>query len=326
MDYNTRRNIAELGPAENIQQTFLISQPQLRTTNRGDLYIAAFLSDKTGKLNGRMWQASHEIYNSLPQEGFVWVSGRTEMYQGSLQMVINAIKPIDTADVDMAEFLPCTSKDIPTMFERLKELLKAVKNPHLQRLCQAFLADSKLMSLFCKAPAAISLHHGYIGGLLEHTLSLLESATRILPNYPDINADIVLTSLFLHDIGKTTEIDYDISFKYSTRGHLLGHLVMGAQMVQDKVNQLNANSNDKIPQLLADCIEHIIVSHHGTREFGCPVLPSTPEAYMVHFLDNLDAKMVMTINEINKDTNKSDWTNFIRVLDTPLFKKRTWED
>ncbi len=317
-----RRSVAELTPAERVEQIFLVSQPQLRSTSRGDFYIAAFLSDSTGKINGRMWQASEAIYNVLPDEGFVWVKGRTENYQGSLQLVIEAMKPVDIKEVNLKDFLPATEKNVEEMFGRMVEILKSIKNTHLQRITQAFLADGELMFLFRTAPAAIYLHHAYLGGLLEHTLGLLEMAQRMGPLYPELNADLILSGLFLHDIGKTTELDYDVSFRYSDQGRLMGHLVKGAILVEEKIKELDKGGQEPFPRTLADCLIHIIVSHHGLREYGCPILPATPEAYVVHYLDNIDSKINMTLGEIHKDQNKSNWTNYIKALDSGLFKVR----
>ena len=320
MSDKPRRNVTELESGEIVEQVFMISQPVLRTTTRGDYYIAAFLSDRTGRVNGRMWQASETIYQSLPQEGFVWIKGRVELYQNTPQIVVDAIQPVDIDQVRLEDFMPSTEKDVDEMFARVKEILTKVNNPHLSGLIRAFLTDEELMTLFRTAPAAISLHHAYIGGLLEHTLSLLESGLLILPNYPELDADLVLTGLFLHDIGKTTELDYDISFTYSDQGHFVGHLVKGTWLVEEKVRQINDSTTETFPRTLADHLQHIIVSHHGIREFGCPVLPATPEAFAVHYLDNLDSKIAMTVSAIAKDTNKSNWTHYLRAIDSPLYK------
>jgi 3'-5' exoribonuclease len=317
-----RRFAAQLTPAERIDQVFLISQPQLRTTSRGDYYIAAFLSDRSGRLNGRMWQASETIYNSLPEEGFVHVRGRTENYQNALQLVIESLRPVDIKDVNVEDFMPSTDKDVEQMFARVREIVAAIKNRPLARLVKAFLDDAELMRKFRIAPAAIALHHAYLGGLLEHTLSLLELGLRVLPHYPELDGDLVLAGLFLHDIGKTTELDFDISFKYSDQGRLMGHLVKGAILIEQKISELNAAAPEPFPRLLADCLQHIIVSHHGQREFGCPVLPATPEAYAVHYLDNLDSKLALTMSEIKKDGSPSNWTTFVKALDSALFKVR----
>jgi len=315
-----RRSVEQLAPAETIEQVFMISQPQLRTTSRGDFYIATFLSDRTGRLNGRMWQASEGLYKSLPSEGFVWVKGRTENYQNSLQLVIDAIRPVDIAEVNLEDFMPSTENDIAEMWNRILKCLDRVQNPHLQRLIRLFLEDKELMNRFRTAPAAIMLHHAYLGGLLEHTLNLLELADRILDCYPQLDGDLVRTGLFLHDIGKTTELDYDISFKYSDQGRLLGHLVKGTILIEEKIRQLDDSSPEKFPRRLANCLEHIVVSHHGTREFGCPVMPSTPEAFAVHHLDNLDSKMALTLSEIKKDATNTNWTNYVKAIEAPIFK------
>jgi 3'-5' exoribonuclease len=234
--------------------------------------------------------------------------------------VIDSIVSAEDDQVQLQEFMPSTDKDIGEMFTRLKTIVAQVKNPHLAGLIKAFLDDTELMDKLCTAPAAIVLHHAYIGGLLEHTLAVLELAQKVLPLYPQLDADLILTGIFLHDIGKTTELQYQISFQYSNQGHLLGHLVKGTLLIEEKIRQLNSANTDAFPQLLADCLMHIIVAHHGQREFGCPVLPSTPEAFFVHYLDNLDSKMALTLAEITKDTNKTDWTNYVKSIEAPLFK------
>ena len=318
--------VSELQPAMRIDQVFLVSQPQLRTTSRGDYYIAAFLGDKTGKLNGRMWQATETLFKSLPEEGFVRVKGRTENYQGALQLVIEGMQPVDVSDVTLDQFMPSSERDAEEMFGRVQEILSGVSNVHLVQLAKAFLADEELMKLFKNAPAAIALHHAYLGGLLEHTLSVMELGNVILPLYPQLDSDLVLTALFLHDIGKTVELDYDISFKYSDQGRLLGHLVKGVLMIEEKIAQFPKAQRDAFPAVLQDSLLHIIVSHHGMREYGCPVMPATPEAYAVHYMDNLDSKMSLTFSQMQSNEGSSRWTNFVRALDSALFKVRPNEE
>ncbi|MBN2211181.1 MAG: HD domain-containing protein [Sedimentisphaerales bacterium] len=322
-----RINIADMQPNQLIEQVFMISQPQLRPTRNGtSMYIAAYLSDKTGRLNGRMWQATETLFKALPEEGFVWVKGRSEMYQDSLQLVIEAIKPIEIDKINPADFMPTTDKNIEAMFAQVVTILGTVKNEHLARLMQAFLTDKELMTKFKSAPAAKLLHHAYVGGLLEHTLSVLQLAQRVLPQYPQLDADLVMAGVFLHDIGKTTELRYDISFDYSDEGHLIGHLVKGALLVEDKVNDLNRAGGEPFPPLLLLCLQHLIVAHHGTREFGCPVTPSMPEAFLVHYLDNIDSKVALTFSEIDKDNKTTTrWTTYVKALEAPVFKLRPEE-
>ncbi|MBN2844155.1 MAG: HD domain-containing protein [Sedimentisphaerales bacterium] len=320
MTSSQRITVANIQPAQQLAQVFLISQPQLRATSNGGKYIAAFLSDKTGRINSRMWQATEIVFNSLPEEGFVFVRARSEMYQNAMQLVIEEIRPIEQSKVDLIEFLPGTKFDINEMFEETKDILRQIKHPAVRHLVKAFLDDSDLMDKFCKAPAAAVLHHAWIGGLLEHTLNLLRLGKNILPLYPHLDHDIVLAGLFLHDIGKTTELVYDISFRYSDQGRMLGHLVKGTIMIEEKTAQLIAQGID-MPRGLIDSIQHIIVAHHGQREYGCPVLPATPEAFLAHYIDNIDSKMQMAIDEIAKDPSAGDWTNFVKAIDGPFYKK-----
>lgn len=320
MTSSERIQVSAIEPAQNLAQVFMISQPQLRATSNGNKYIAAFLSDKTGRANSRMWQASEVVFNSLPEEGFVFVRGRSEMYQNTLQIVVEEIRPIDQDKVDLIEFLPGTKYDPAAMFEEVKEILRQIKHPAVRHLVKAFLDDEPMMDKFCKAPAAAVLHHAWIGGLLEHTLNLMRLGKAILPLYPHLDHDIVLASLFLHDIGKTEELVYDISFRYSDQGRMIGHLVKGTILIEEKVAALVQQGVD-IPRGLIDSIEHVIVAHHGQREYGSPVTPATPEAFLVHYIDNIDSKMQMAIDEIGKDTSNGDWTNYIKAIEGPFYKK-----
>lgn len=317
-----RRWVNEMNPPERVDQVFLISQPQLRTTARGDFYIAAYLADRSGKINGRMWQASEALFQSLPSEGFVRVKGNVELYQNATQMIINAISPVETDQVQLEDFLARTDKDVDAMFARVGEIMGEVENEHLQNLAQAFLGDARLMDAFKQSPAAVVLHHAYLGGLLEHTLSLLELGRRALPNYPDLDGDLVMMGLFLHDIGKTKELDCAISFKYSDQGQLLGHIVQGILMVEAKIQQVEQTSQKTFPQVLKNSLLHIIASHHGTREFGSPTVPATPEAFAVHHMDNLDSKINLALENIQKDNGQGNWTPYVRAIETPLYKMR----
>jgi 3'-5' exoribonuclease len=317
-----RRWVSEISPPERVDQVYLISQPQLRTTTKGDFYIAAFLSDRTGKINGRMWQASEALFNSLPQEGFVRVRGNAELYQNTPQLVINSMAPVEVAEVELEEFLPRTKKNVDEMFARVGAILGDVKNEHLQGLAQAFLWDNRLMDSFKKSPAAVVLHHAYLGGLLEHTLSLMELGVRMLPNYPELDADLVMMGLFLHDMGKTKELTCDISFRYSDQGQMVGHIVQGIMMIEAKIQKHEQANQKTFPKNLKNSLLHIIASHHGTREFGSPTVPATPEAFAVHHMDNLDSKIALALANIEKDNGPGRWTPYVRAIETPLFKIR----
>ena len=313
--------VKDIQPGQAVQETYLVSQPVLRHTSRGDLYIAMFLSDKTGKVNSRIWQATEELYQSIPAEGFVRIRGKSEMYQSSLQIVINDLVVVSPDTVSLSDYMPRTDKNVGQMYQRLKDIMATVENPDLKRLVDSFLADPELMKLFCAAPAAMSMHHAYLGGLLEHTLNMLEVAQGIFPLYPKIQKDLVLAAIFLHDIAKTQELSYKICFSYTDTGQLLGHIIQGTQMVTQKADILALDGTPVAPAIL-DSLLHIIVSHHGQYEFGSPKLPATPEAFMVSYIDNLDAKMNQTAALIENDTAEPHWTSYQKSLETRLYRNR----
>jgi 3'-5' exoribonuclease len=216
--------INEIEPGETIDDIYIVKDPILRSTTRGDLYIAMFLLDRTGQLNGRMWQATEEIYKALPKPGFVHIQGRSELYQNNLQIIINNVSSVDSSNVSIEDFLIRTDKDINQMFGDIKKIVSRIKHPQLKALCEAFLTDSELMDKFCNAPGGMKLHHSYIGGLLEHTHNMLRVAIALLPLYPEVQADLVMAGIFLHDIGKTEELSYDMAFSYTDSGQLIGHI------------------------------------------------------------------------------------------------------
>ena len=313
--------INEIEPGETIDDIYMVREPILRSTARGDLYIAMFLSDRTGQLNGRMWQATEAIYKALPKPGFVHIQGRSELYQNKLQIVINNITIVDAGKVCLEDFLARTDKDTNKMFEEVKKTVAQIKNPQLKAMVGQFLADTELMEKFCNAPGGIKLHHNYIGGLLEHTHNMLRVALAILPLYPDVQSDLVLAGIFLHDMGKTEELSYDMAFSYTDSGQLIGHIVKTVLMVNQKADALLAKGT-QIEQPVLDALEHIILSHHGAFEFGSPKLPATAEAFMVYFIDDLDAKINQVTIAIDNEQSDSNWTSWKNALQTRLYKKR----
>jgi len=313
--------INEIEPGETIDDIYMVREPILRSTTRGDLYIAMFLSDRTGQLNGRMWQATETIYKALPKPGFIHIQGRSELYQNNLQIIVNNISVIDATSVCVEDFLARTDKDTDKMFEEVRKIVGRIKNPQLKTLVEEFLADTELMEKFCKAPGGTALHHNYLGGLLEHTLNMLKVAVAILPLYPEVQTDLVLAGIFLHDMGKTEELSYDMAFSYTDSGQLIGHIVKTALIVNQKADALRAKGK-QIDQAVLDALEHIILSHHGEYEFGSPKLPATPEAFMVYYIDDLDAKVAQVRAAIDNEPGDSNWTAWKNALQTRLYRKR----
>jgi 3'-5' exoribonuclease len=313
--------INQIEPGQAIDDIYIVKEPILRSTTRGDLYIAMFLSDRSGQLNGRMWQATETTYMSLPKPGFVHIQGRSELYQNNLQIVINNIAVVDPGNVIIDDFLPRTKNDTKQMFEEVKKTVERIENPQLKALVEEFLADSELMEKFCNAPAAMKLHHDYIGGLLEHTHNMLRVAVAILPLYPDVQPDLVLAGIVLHDIGKTEELSYDMAFSYTDSGQLIGHISKSLIMINQKADSLRSR-DIQINQAILDALGHIILSHHGSYEFGSPKLPATAEAFMVYYIDDLDAKINQVQSTIDNEVGDSNWTAWQNSLQTRLYRKR----
>ncbi len=313
--------INQIEPGEAIDDIYLVRDPILRSTTRGDLYIAMFLGDRTGQLNGRMWQATETIYKALPKPGFIHIEGRSELYQNNLQIVVNNVSIIDASKVCLEDFLARTDKDTDKMFEEIKKLIGRIKNPQLKALVEEFLADGQLMEKFRNAPAAVKIHHDYLGGLLEHTHNMLRVAVAILPLYPQVQPDLVLAGIFLHDMGKTEELSYDMAFSYTDSGQLIGHITQTLLMVNNKADALRARGV-QIDQQILDALGHIILSHHGEYEFGSPKLPATPEAFMVYYIDDLDAKVCQVTTAIENEPGDADWTAWKNALQTRLYRKR----
>lgn len=317
-----RRTISELQPGDRVdEQVFLIAQKDLRTTANGGLYIHAVLADRTGQMLGRMWNANQSVYESMPDGGLLNVYGRVESYKGKPQFIIDGVRAVDKNSVDPSDFLPASQYDVETMWNRVLEILRGVKNADLKNLLARFVKDTEFVIKFKRAPAARTNHHAFLGGLLEHTLGLMELALVVLPRYPRVSSDLVLTGLFLHDCGKTAELGFDTAFHYTDSGQLLGHIVQATIWIAQRAKEVEQQTGKPFPPEILNALQHIIVSHHGKYEYGSPKLPASPEAMMVHYLDNLDAKLTMMFSAIDSDVDESsDWTAWVQALETKVYK------
>lgn len=317
-----RRFIADLTPGERFEsQTFLVASKDLRTTTQGSLYIHAVLTDRTGQILARVWSASEAMYNAMPTGGFICVKGRAESYKGNLQFIIEAIRPVDLDDIDLGDFLPQTGGNIEEMWSKTKAILGGIKDPYVLALVGEFLKDEARMKLFKRAPAAREMHHACIGGLLEHTLNLLEMAVLVIPRYPKVSLDLVLAGLFLHDLGKTVELGFTTNFEYTDQGQLVGHITICVTWIEQMAAQAGQAMGKPFPEKIKWTLQHIVLSHHGKMEFGSPKVPAVPEALAIHYLDNLDAKLDMSIRVIESDRDAGrDWTSYHHGLETKLYK------
>jgi 3'-5' exoribonuclease len=317
----TRRYVNQLSNGDAVDEVFLVADKQLRANRQGNLYLHLELRDKTGSVGARLWNASEALARTFEPGDYLTVRGKTQIFQGALQLILSHVEVFDPHQVSPDEFLPQGTQNVAKLTARLRELLFTITNVHLRALVECFLIDEEFTRKFTTAPAGIKNHHAYHGGLLEHVVALLTMADRIADLYPDLDRDLLLTGIFLHDIGKIDELCYDRTFSYSDEGQLVGHLVMGVEMLRDKVERTADLTGEPFPQELLLRLKHMIVSHHGTHEFGSPKLPMTLEAVALHYLDNLDAKIHAYTREIRDDPSReSTWTPFQQNLGRRLFK------
>ncbi len=321
-----RRFVKLLADGENIEEVYLVVEKQLRANRNGNLYLQMELRDRTGSIGARLWNAGEPIFRSFEEGDFLVVKGKVQLFQGSLQMILSHIDRMPTEKVELGDFLPHTEQDVSKLYERLRAQLMKAKNLHLRALAECFLIDQDFVRAFCRAPAGIRNHHAYLGGLLEHVVTLMDAADRLLPLYPELDRDLLVMGIFLHDIGKVRELTFDRTFAYSDEGQLVGHLVIGVEMLNERVCQVPDLTSEPFPDELLLRLKHMILSHHGTYEFGSPKLPMTPEAIALHHLDNFDAKVHSFTRDIREDANKaSTWTPFSQALQRRLFKGGTAE-
>ena len=316
-----RRTVQQLVDGDSLDEVFLVGDKQLRANRNGVHYLQMELRDRTGMIAARMWNATEQLFRSFEDGDLLRIKGKVQLYQGTLQVIFSGFEAVAPDQAKIDDFVPQTEQDVSKLFDRLRAPLLKLGNPHLRALVECFLIDDAFVQGFCAAPAGIRNHHAYRGGLLEHVVTMLEGADRLLPLYPEVNRDLLLMGVFLHDAGKVHELSYDRAFGYTDEGQLVGHVVMGIEMLNEKVARVPDLTGESFPPELLLRIKHMIVSHHGTYEFGAPRLPMTPEAIALHFLDNLDAKIHSFTRDIREDRNTaSAWTPYNQNTQRRLFK------
>ncbi len=316
-----RTPVAELSDGQQIEQSFRAADKQLRVNRQGGKYILLRLADRSGVLAGMLWNADEKQFDAFDRGDYVFCRGRTQIHNGAMQIIVNGIERMDPSEVDVAEFERFDASESERLLQQLRELLGKLNNAHLQRLSRAYLSDDKFLTTFAKAAAAVNNHHAYPGGLLRHTVDLMELAQLIGPQYPQLDVDLLTFGAFLHDLGKIDEMSHDGEISYTDRGQMVGHIVIGLQMFNDKLASIEAQ--EPFPEELRLHLEHLIVSHHGQLEFGSPKLPVTLEAVALHHLDNLDAKIASYTNVIESDVAADgNWTNYNPSIGRKLWKKR----
>jgi 3'-5' exoribonuclease len=297
-----------------ITSSFVVTSKQVKPKKTGEPYLALTLGDRTGQIEAKMWDNVEHAIDGFEQDDFVKVKGLLNKYKNRFQLTIHKLRKLNDSEIDFSDYLPKTTKDIGELWQTLAGFVASFQNPYLKALVESFMSDPEIAEAYRNAPAAKSLHHAYIGGLLDHVVSLFRSCDLVSQNYPQINRDLLLTGAFFHDIGKIHELTYNRSFSYSTRGQLLGHMIIELEMLQAKLTQIPG-----FPDELKTLLEHLIISHHGEYEFGSPKLPMFPEALMLHYLDDLDSKMESMRSHFERDGSvEGAWTGYNPSLGRPL--------
>lgn len=317
----SRRYVNQLTNGESVDEIYLVVDKQLRANRQGNLYLHMELRDRTGSIGARLWNATEELARTFEPGDYLQTRGKVQLFQGALQMIVSHIQPLRIDGIDPDDFLPRTSESVPRLMSRLREILLGITEPSLRTLIECFLIDEAFVRKFTAAPAGIRHHHAYQGGLLEHVVNMLNVADRISDLYPEVDRNLLLAGIFLHDIGKIDELSFDRAFSYTDEGQLVGHLVLGVELLAAKVAKAEVLTGEPFPAELHLRLRHMILSHHGTPEFGAVKVPMTPEAIALHYIDNLDAKLHTVTREIREDpTPDASWTSFNQGLGRRLFK------
>lgn len=311
-----RLTITEIAPNQEVSTCLIVAEKQLRIARNGTPFLTLKLLDKTGEITARVWDDAERISESIPVKAPVYVRGRSEKYRDELQLNIQEIRALDPSEVDASDFLPTCPADPGVLFDNLQKILGTVKRRSLRKLTMAFLSDQSLMRRFMRAPAAKSMHHAYLGGLLEHTLAVSRLVSAICEHYPVLDRDQLLVGAFLHDMGKIDEFVYDLFIDYSDSGRLLGHMVLGVEILEAKTCTVKS-----LPEEEKRLLKHLILSHHGEPEFGAVKLPMTREAFVLHAADDLDAKLNF-LNRILDGPGDPDqlWTAYQPLFDRFFYR------
>lgn len=295
---------------------FLVRDKILAMAKNGKPYMTIKLVDRGGEVEGRVWDRVSEFDAQFEKDDFIVVQGKASVYLGKMQLVIQDLRKIDDSEVDLADFLPLSPRSQTEMLAELQTLVESLGDNFLRALLTAFFCDSALLQRYAAAPAAKSMHHVYVGGLLEHSLAVAALCEDVCRRYPELNRDLLMTGALLHDIGKVGELSYARTFDYTDEGKLIGHIVLGVEMIEDR-----ARSIDGFPRELAMLVKHLILSHHGQYEYGSPKRPKTLEAVVLNFLDDLDSKINGVCGHIDRDRdNPSAWTSHHRLYDRYFYK------
>jgi len=300
----------------NFTTSLLVRSKEIREKKTGEPYLSLSLCDRSGEIEAKMWDNVAEVMDTFERDDFVKVKGLIQIYHNRPQLTIHKMRRLQDSEIDFADYFPASARDPEEMWRELRGFISAISDVHLRALVNAVLDDPEIAGRYRKAPAAKQIHHAWLGGLLEHVLSLCQLCRYAAQHY-GVDLDLLLAGAVLHDVGKIYELSYDRSFGYSTEGQLLGHMVIGLRIVADKLAHL-----PDFPPRLRTLVEHLIISHHGKYEFGSPKLPQFPEALLFHYLDDMDSKMECMRSLVEQDRQvEGCFTGYNASLERMVLKK-----
>jgi 3'-5' exoribonuclease len=306
----------QLSKGQVVESIFLVKEKSLTKTKSGNPYLSIRLTDRTGEVEARIWDNALDFAPLFEKDDFVKIRGEVDEYQGMQQIRVQKLRKCGDHEIRLEDFLPQSSRDPEAMFNALKEIASRVKRPFLRQLLDRFFEDEDFARKLKWAPAAKSVHHVFLGGLLEHTLSVVRLVLRILPHYEGLDEDFLIAGAILHDIGKIEELSYQRNFDYTDAGRLLGHIILTVEMIDEKLRMI-----PEFPEASALLLKHMILSHHGEFVFGSPKRPETLEALLLHYADDLDAKMNAFMAWIEKEKDDpSRWTTYHKLFDRFILK------
>jgi 3'-5' exoribonuclease len=307
--------VSDLAPDTTITSFFLVCEKELRATREGKPYLRLELSDRSGTIEARLWENVDSFASLFERDDIIKVQARVENYKNRVQLALERLRRAEPGEVELSDYFPHTAEDIEQLYARLREDVSAIKNPWLSRLVSGVVEDPAIAPRLKRAPAAKMMHHAFIGGLLEHVVSLCALCRLAAQHYPELDLDLLLTGAILHDIGKLDELCYERAIHYTNDGQLLGHIILGLEQVTERMNAIEG-----FPADYKTLIKHLLISHHGQYEFGSPKLPMFREALVLHYLDDLDSKMGAARAVLGTDGGEAGWTAFSSALNRKLLR------
>ena len=301
--------VTDLLSEQTITSFFLVHEKEVRNTREGKAYLRLELGDRSGTIEARMWDQFELAAKDVNRDDFVKVQARVELYKNRPQLAVLQLRLARPEEINLADYLPHTTADVEKMFAELLEYAESIANPWLKKLVLNILSDPETARCYKRAPAAKVMHHAYLGGLLEHVVSLCGMARRVATHYPELDLDLLLTAAILHDVGKLEELCYERSIGYTTQGQLLGHIVMELETVTRAIDKI-----DGFPAPLKTVVQHLLISHHGQYEFGSPKLPMIREAMVFHYLDDLDSKLAAVRVALGTPSGDDEWSSYSTAL------------